>query len=227
MSMRLKAIPIAAIAAALLLAATASAAMVGIYRNGMDTTAQRAQLLKLAGKDCTRGGSESALRITLGQATPECSYRTPVVGRNVEIGATERLLSGTPKPAQHGAYLGLALRAGAGARYAMLVFPLQRKVQIVKIANGGAQYLAVDKNEKAVMGLNKANALRLRAVDSAEKGQVKITAYLGNTAVAEASDETGGEITGQFSGVTVGAAKSGNGVVASVDDVIVRVPVRF
>jgi hypothetical protein len=150
-----------------------------------------------------------------------------VIGRNVEIGATERLLSGTPKPAQHGAYLGLALRAGGGARYAMLVFPLQRKVQIVKIAAGGAQYLAVDRNEKAVMGLNKANALRLRAVDGAKKGQVQITAYLGNTAVAEASDENGGEISGQFSGIAVGAVKSGNGVVASVDDVLVRVPVRF
>lgn len=227
MPMRLKATLTAAIAAALILAAGASAAMVGIYRNGMDTTAQRGQMLKLSGKECSRGGSESALRITLGKATPECSYRTPVVGRNVEIGATERLLSGTPKPAQHGAYLGLALRAGAGARYAMLVFPLQRKVQIVKIASGGAQYLAVDKNEKAVMGLNKANSLRLRAINGSEPGKVQITAYLGNTAVAEATDENGGEISGQFSGVTVGAVKSGNGVVASVDDVLVRVPVHF
>jgi len=37
--------------------------MVGIYRNPMTTTAQRAQLVKLAGSSCTRGGSDGALRI--------------------------------------------------------------------------------------------------------------------------------------------------------------------
>lgn len=213
--------------AALALAGVAAAAMVGIYRNGMDTTAQRAQLVKLAGKDCARGGSEEALRITLGKATPECSYRTPVVGRNLEIGATERLLSTTPKKSQHGAYLGLVARAGAGARYAMLVFPLQRKVQLVKIDADGAEYLAVDRNEKLVKGVNQANALRLQVVESAEKGKVQLTGYLGSAKVVEALDEMGGELTGQFSGVLIGAVKNGNGVVGSVDDVVIRVPVRF
>jgi hypothetical protein len=227
MPTRLKATSLAALGATLILAATASAAMVGIYRNGMSTTAQRSQLVKLTGRNCVRGSAESALRITLGKATPECSYRTPVIGRNLEVGATERLLSGTPKKAQHGAYLGLTLRAGGGGRYAMLVFPLQRKVQLVKIAAGGAEYLAVDRNEKAVMGINGANALRLRAIDGAEKGSVQIRAYIGSALVAEATDEGGGSLGGQFSGVLVGAVKSANGVLASVDDVTVRVPVRF
>jgi hypothetical protein len=219
--------PLAMLAATLVLAAAATAAMVGIYRNGMDTTAQRGQLIKLSGKDCARGGSEEALRITLGKATPECSYRTPVIGRNLEIGATERLLSMTPKKAQQGAYLGLIARAGGGARYAMLVFPLQRKVQLVKIGAAGAEYLAVARNEKAVKGVNQANALRLRVVETAEKGKVQLTGYLGSAKVVEATDETAGELTGQFSGVLLGAVKNGNGVVGSVDDIIVRVPVRF
>jgi hypothetical protein len=228
MPMRLKAALIAALAAAALLAASASAAMVGIYRNGMDTTGQRGQLLKLSGKECHRGGSESALRITLGKATPECSYRTPVVGRNMEIGATERLLSTTPKPSQHGAYLGLALRAGGNARFELRVFPLQRKVQLLKVVSSEITYLAIDKSEKAVMGLNKANALRLRAVNGSEKGKVQVTGYLGNSAVVEATDESGGaSLPGQFSGISLGALKSPNGVVASYDDVLVRVPVRF
>ena len=216
-----------AVAATLALVGVAAAAMVGIYRNGMDTTAQRAQLIKLAGKECARGGSEDALRITLGKATPECSYRTPVVGRNLEIGATERLLSSTPKKSQQGAYLGLVARAGAGSRYAMLVFPLQRKVQLVKLDAGGAEYLAVDRNEKLVKGVNQANALRLQVVESTEKGKVQVTGYLGSTKVVEALDEMGGELTGQFSGVLIGAVKNSNGVVGSVDDVVIRVPVRF
>lgn len=227
MRTRSKAVLLAVLGAALLLAASASAAMVGIYRNGADTTAQRSQLIKLSGKDCARGGSAEALRITLGKATPECSYRTPVVGRNLEIGATARLLGTTPKKARHGAYLGVVARAGAGARYAMLVFPLQRKVQLVKIVAGGAEYLAIDRGEKLVRGVDKANALRLQVIETAERGKVQINAFLGSSKVAEAVDEMGGELTGQFSGVLLGAVKNGNGVVGSVDDVIVRVPVRF
>ncbi len=216
-----------ALAATLAVAGVATAAMVGIYRNGMDTTAQRAQLIKLSGKECARGGSEEALRVTLGKATPECAYRTPVIGRNIEVGATARLLSSTPKKSQQGAYLGLVARAGGDARYAMLVFPLQRKVQLVKITAGGAEYLAVARNQKAVKGANQANALRLQVVETAEKGKVQVVGYLGSAKVAEATDEMGGELTGQFNGILLGAVKNGNGVVGSFDDVIVRVPVRF
>lgn len=216
-------------AVGLLACAVAGAAMVGIYRNGMETTAQRSQLVKLSGKECARGGSESALRITLGKATGECSYRTPVIGRNMEIAATERLLSGTPKQAQHGAYLGLVLRAGGGARYAMLVYPLQRKVQVVKYApESPAEYLAIEKNVSAVKGLNEANALRFSLREGSQKGVAQITASVGGTPVAEAADEkSSAGIPGQFSGVVVGAVKSGNGLIASVDDVTIRVPVNF
>jgi hypothetical protein len=216
-----------ALAATLVFVGVAAAAMVGIYRNGMDTTAQRAQLIKLSGQECARGGSEEALRVTLGKATPECSYRTPVVGRNLEIGATERLLSSTPKKSQQGAYLGLVARAGGGARYALLVFPLQRKVQLVKVTSGGAEYLAIARNEKLVRGVNQANALRLQVVETAEKGKVLLNGYLGSAKVVEATDEMGGELTGQFSGVLIGAVKNANGVVGSVDDIVIRVPVRF
>ncbi len=229
MRTRSKAIFLAVLATTLVLATAASAAMVGIYRNGMETTAQRSQLVKLAGKECARGGSESALRITLGKATGECSYRTPVIGRDMEIAATERLLSGTPKQAQHGAYLGLVLRAGAGARFVMLVYPLQKKVQVVKYASEKpAEYLAIEKNVTAVKGLNEANALRFGLRETSQKGVAQVTASVNGTPVAEVADENGSSyIPGQFSGVVVGAAKSGNGLTASVDDVTVRVPVSF
>lgn len=204
--------------------------MVGIYRNGMETTAQRAQLLKLTGANCERGGSESALRVTVGKRTTECSFRTPVVGRDLEIGATERLLSGTPKPAQHGAYLGLELRAGGGAKYQMLVFPAQQKVQLVKIVSGGAEFLAVDRNERLVKGIDEANAMRLRAVNGrgpSEKGSCKLLAFLGGQLVAEATDGSTGELSGRASAVAVGAVKDADGVLASIDDVVVRLPSPF
>jgi hypothetical protein len=230
MRMRIAAILLAAAAAALLVSAVAGAAMIGIYRNGMETTAQRAQLVKLSGGSCTRGGSDGALRIAIGKATDACSYRTPVLGKNLEISATERLLSGTPPAAQHKAYLGLELRAGAGAKYQLLAFPLQRKVQLVKVSAEGAEYLAIQKDVKTVLGVNKANSLRLRALNvtsGPERGQAHLFAYVGGVLVAEATDEGAGEITGSASAVSIGATKGADGVIGSVDDVVVRIPSPF
>lgn len=220
----------AAVLGALAFSAFAGASMIGIYRNGMESTAARAQMVKLAGSSCARGGAGSTLRVELGKKTESCAYRTPVLGRDLEIAATERLLSGTPAALQKKAYLGLELRAGAGTRYELLVYPLQRKVQLVKVTPGATKYLAIVKNQVGVQGLNKANALRLRAVNVAsgkEKGDAKLLAFLGSTKVAEASDEAAGEITGNASAVLVGAGNNGAGLIASVDDVVVRVPSPF
>ena len=217
---------LAAALVCLLAAAASGAAMIGIYRNGMETTAQRAQLIKLSGSSCTRGGSDGALRIAIGKATDACSYRTPVLGRNLEISATERLLSGTPTALQRKAYLALELRAGAGAKYQLLAFPLQRKVQLLKVTGEGTEYLAVQKDVKELMGVNKANALRLRVLKPA-KGQAQLSAYVSGDLVTEATDEAAGDLTGAASSVAIGAVSGANGVIASVDDVVVRVPIDF
>jgi hypothetical protein len=229
--MRLRiATPLAVLAAALLLASSAGAAMIGIYRNSMDSTAQRAQLVKLAGHSCARGGSPDNLKITVGKRTEECAYRTPVVGRDLEIAATMRLLSGTPAKVQKKAFLGLELRAGGGAKYQLLVFPLQKKAQLIKRSGGEVKYLQIVKEAKEIVGLNMANSLRLRATNvttGPEKGSCKLFAYLGGTLLAEASDSGAGDLTGRATAVAVGALNNGSGVVASVDDVVLRVPSPF
>jgi hypothetical protein len=230
MRTRFSAVLLVAVATALLVSAAAGAAMIGIYRNGMETTAQRAQLVKLSGGSCTRGGSDGAQRIAIGKRTGACSYRTPVLGKNLEISATERLLSGTPPAVQHKAYLALELRAGGGAKYQLLAFPLQRKVQLVKVSAEGAEYLAIEKDVKTVLGVNKANSLRLRALNvtsGPERGQAHLFAYVGGALVAEATDEGAGDLSGRASAVSVGATKSAEGVIGSVDDVVVRVPSPF
>ncbi len=216
----------AALLAGLLTAASTGAAMIGIYRNVMETKAQRSQMIKLSGASCSRAGTGGALRIAVGKRTDACALRTPVVGRDLEISATQRLLSGTPPALQKKAYLGLELRAGGGAKYQLLAFPLQRKVQLVKVSAEGSEYLAIEKDVKGLLGVNKANALRLRAVNS-EPGKSRLSAYVGGTLVAEAADETAGELTGRASAVAIGAVKGGNGVIGSVDDVVVRTRVRF
>jgi hypothetical protein len=230
MGRRFSAVFLAALAVGALACAVAGAAMIGIYRNSMETLAQRSQLVKLSGTNCVRAGANGAMRVTLGKKTAACSFRTPVLGRDLEISATERLLSGTPENLQRKAFLGLELRAGAGAKYQLLVFPRQKKAQLVKVTAEGSKYLAIAKNEKAVMGVNEANNLVLRAVNVSsgpEKGQAKLFAYVGSTLVGEAVDAGAGELTGRNSAVIVGTLKNGNGVVASVDDVVVRVPSPF
>lgn len=219
-----------ALVASLVIASVAAAAMIGIYRNGMESLAQRKQLVKLAGRNCARAGVGGVMRITIGKKTSACSFRTPVLGRDLEIAATERLLSGTPTDLQRKAYLGLELRAGGGAKYQLLVFPRQRKAQLIKVTGEGQKYLDVARNEKAVMGVNQANKLRLRAVNvtsGPEQGQARLFAYVGNTLVGEAVDDGAGELEGRASAVAVGTIKNGNGIVASVDDVVVRVPSPF
>lgn len=230
MKARFAATFLAALAVGVLACAFAGAAMIGIYRNSMESLAQRSQLIKLSGSNCARAGANGAMRVTLGKKTASCSFRTPVLGRDLEIAATERLLSGTPENLQRKAFLGLELRAGSGSKYQLLVFPRQKKAQLVKVTAEGSKYLAIAKNEKAVMGINEANNLQLRAVNvtsGPEKGQVKLFAYVGTTLVGEAVDDGAGDLTGRASTVIVGTIKNGNGVVASVDDVVVRVPSPF
>lgn len=218
----------ALLAATMAFVPAAGAALIGIYRNGMETNPQRAQITKLSGQRCGRSGSNHALLIVVGKRTKECSYRTPVLGRDLEIAATERLLSATPMAVQRSAYLALDLRSGGGARYQLAVYPLQRKAQVRKIlADGGVEYLDIEKNVAGVGGADRANELRLRAfnvTEGPERGNCHILAFVGGKLIADVTDESAGDLGGQASGFSVGAAKVAKGAKASVDNVVIRIP---
>jgi hypothetical protein len=222
MKIRSIALTLAVLLATLALTASAGAAMVTIYRNSMDTTAERAQMVKVSGRSCTRGGIGTALKIEVGKRTASCSYRTPVLGRDLEIAATERLSSLTTRKLQKQAYLGLELRAGGGAKYQLLVYPLQRKVQITKVTAEGTEFLAIAKNQKVVEGLDKANNLRFR-VAKIGSAEARLLGYVGSTLVARGTDEIAGALPGRFAGVTVGASKNASGLVAGIDDLTIRI----
>jgi hypothetical protein len=227
MGSRLTAASLAVFLALFAVVSTAGAAMIGIYRNGMETTAQRAQLVKLSGRNCARGGGDDVLRVVIGKRTKECSFRTPVLGRNLEIAATERLLSDTPKRLQRKMFLSVELRAGGGARYQLAVYPVQRKAQLRKVLSDGTiEYLAIAKNESAIREIDKANKLRLSAIN-VDSGRCRLLASVGGKQVADFTDETAGELSGRASGFSVGSAQGATGAVASFDDVVVRVPSPF
>jgi hypothetical protein len=223
---------LAALGALLAPAGMAAAALVGVYRNGMGSQAQREQILKLAGDRCARSAAGTSIRVFVGKRTSECAYRTPVIGRDLEIAATERLLSGTPKKLQHRAYLGLNLRAGGGgAHYQLAVYPFQRKVQLRKArADGKLKYLEIAKDVGAVQGVGRANQLRLRAFNvtsGPDKGSCRLIAWVGGRQVANVLDGHAGELQGRTSGFGVGASGNAKGTVATVDDVVIRVPNPF
>jgi hypothetical protein len=212
-------------------ASVAAAALIGVYRNGMESKAQLGQIVKLSGRSCGRHGAAHALRVTIGKHTEQCSYRTPVIGRDLEIAATARLLSSTPKGLQKSTFVALDLRAGGGARYQFAVYPLQRKAQLRKIlSDGTVVYLDIEKDLSEVRGLDKANELRLRAfniTEGDEKGDCHLLAFVGGKQVSNVTDEGAGDLSGRASGFSVGSAKAAKGAEASFDDVVVRVPGPF
>jgi hypothetical protein len=216
-------------AGVLIFAAGAGAALIGVYRNNMETDAQRGQVVKLSGERCGRGGSAHAFKVVVGKATKECAYRTPVVGRDLEVAAVARLLGSTPMPVQRKAFLALDLRAESdGSRYQLALFPLQRKAQLRKVlVDGSVEYLHVEKNISTAQGVDRANKLRLRAFNDtsgSEKGSCHLLAYVGNKLVADVTDPTAGELPGRSSGFAVGAVGNAKGASASFDDAVIRVP---
>jgi hypothetical protein len=214
-----------------ILASVAAATLIGVYRNGMESKAQLGQIVKLSGHSCGRHGTAHALRVTIGKRTKECSYRTPVIGRDLEIAATARLLGSTPKALQKSTFVALDLRAGGGTRYQFVAYPLQRKTQLRKIhADGTIEYLDIEKDVAKVRGLDKANELRLRAfniTEGDEKGNCRLLAFVGGKQVSNVIDEGAGDLGGRASGFSVGSAKVAKGAEASFDDVVVRVPGPF
>lgn len=222
---------LALLALALGSAAGAGAAAIGVYRNPMGTDAQRGQILKLSGNRCGRGGSDTAFRVVVGKATGECAYRTPVVGRDLEIAAVGRLLGQTPKSLQRKAFIALDLRADEGGRYQLAVYPAQGKAQLRRVSpEGQVEYLQIEKNVPTVRGLDEANQLRLQAFNvtsGPEKGSCHLLAYVGAKLVADVIDPAAGELEGRASGFSVGTSGNAKGAAASFDDVVVRVPSPF
>jgi hypothetical protein len=223
---------LAAVFACLATAGTALAVKaIAIYANDMDSVAKRAQIVKISGSNCDRGGSDIALRVTVGKRTDECVYRTPVVGRDLEIIATARLLSGTPRALRKRTFLALNLRNGGGGNYQLAVFPLQRKFQLRKdLPDGTRKFLDVGKRIKRIHGINKANKLRLRAFNierTKDKDDCRLLVYIGDKRLAVVTDDHAGPLRGRYASVSVGSSKSASGATASFDDVLVRVPSPF
>src|SRR5262249_86557 len=120
------------------------------------------------------------------------------------------------------------LRTGGGDKYEVRAFPMQRKAQLIKVSEAGTKYLAVKKDVKEIGAINEPTVIRLRVESTPEAvASATVAAYAGPTVTAEVSEEAATELSGEFSAVSVGATKIAEGLIGSIDDLVVRVPVAF
>ena len=233
MPRKLPTILLAAIVAALCVAATVSAVKgFPIYANDMSTADKKGQVRPSSGRNCTRGGSPQALRVALGRKTRECIYRTPVIGRDLEIVATTRLLSGTPKELRRRMFLSVNLRHDEGmGRYQLRVYPLQRKYQLLRVVPGEAlRYLAVGKNISAIKGTNKANRIRLRAfnlIETPDKDDCRFLVFVNGKRLAVVLDKQSGPLKGRESSFSIGSRRAARGAIGSFDNIKILIPRPF
>ena len=233
MPRKLPTILLAAIVAALCVAATASAVKgFTIYGNDMTTAEQKSQIRPVSGRNCARGGSPEALKVELGRKTRECIYRTPVIGRDLEIIATSRLLSGTPKALRRRIFLSVNVRHEEGmGRYQLRVYPRQRKYQLLKVVPGeDIRFLAVGKGISAIKGTNQANRLRLRAfnlLDTRDKDDARLLVFVNGKRLAVVLDKHSGPLKGRETSFSVGSRRAARGAIGSFDNIKVRIPRPF
>jgi hypothetical protein len=222
------AIPLA-IAGSAVATAAAIAAVIPIYSNDMASTASRSQLVKFGGGDCSRGGGSGGLKVTVGARTRECQLRTPVVGTNLDIKATARLLSGTPSPIQASVFVAVAVRDASDGQYQLAVFPKKGSFQLRRdVPPNGARTLLAHGDANSVKAVGQPNKLRLQAFPSPD-GSTRLTGFVNGHKVASVVEDahTASTLGGRFSTVSVGAAKAVKGASASFDDLTVAVPDPF
>ncbi|MEK6278696.1 MAG: hypothetical protein AABM29_11860 [Actinomycetota bacterium] len=217
-----------AVLAALAAGAVAVAA-VPIYSNEMSTAGDRKELSKVGNARCSRSGEAKVLKMRIGKQTEECSFRTPVVGRNLLIVANERLLSGTPESIRDRVFIGLGLRVGNNGGYELVVFPAKGSFQLRKESpsNGEVTVLAQGRSPK-VKDVNKANKLRLQAFAD-DSGALRLAGFVNGKQVASAleSSDAAAKLPGRYSTIEVGSNKGAKGATASFDDLQVSVPNPF
>ena len=210
-------------------AAVAAAVTIPIYTNDMSSAGVRGQIVPLTGKSCDRGGAAAALKVTVGKRTRECQLRTPVVGANLDVKTTTRLLSSTPAAIQARTFVAVGLRNGGGGQYQLAVFPKKGTFQLRRdLPPDGTRTLLAKGKAPKIKGVGKPNKLRLQAFSTSD-GTTQVIAWVngGNVASVAEDAHTATALAGRFSTISVGSVKAAKGAAASFDDLSVAVPDPF
>lgn len=219
------ALALLATALALGLAAAAALATVTVYKNNFSGKPEARELEHVEGSSCDKSWRRSAenLLVKVKKGPEVCGYQPPVEGDSDQPDhdwqAKAKLLNDTPKGVRDGAYLAVAVRVGKDAGYELRVFPTTKKYELRRSPSGGGGPFPATGTGPAIKGINKANALRLKA-----KGAT-VTALANGTQLAQETDPNPGDVGGRKLEVAIGHTKnSGKPVLAVLDDLALRVP---
>jgi hypothetical protein len=210
----------------------AAAQSVPIYENGLKSVNARSQIVTRSPGNCKRGGSEVALRVTVGKQTKACNFGVPVVGRDVELTATGRIFKSIPSQLKKSIFLGANVRQGRdGSQYQLAVFPSGRRFQIRKILpNGSLRVLKGGRNVASIRAFSEANRISLRAyngVAGLPASSARLVAFVNGKVVGVADDARGNELKGRDSGFSIASGRNATGAAGSFSTVVVRIPNPF
>jgi hypothetical protein len=209
--------------------AVALGATIPVYSNAMTSASSRGQVVRLSGSQCSRGAGAGALKLAVGKRTRECQLRTPVIGANLDIKTTARLLAGTPGPLQAKVFVAVGLRSGNGGQYQLAVFPKKGSFQLRRdLPPDGTRTLLAKGKSPAIKPLGKPNKLRLQTFSSPD-GTTHVIGWVNGRNVGSVTEDahTATGLTGRFSTISVGSEKAAKGATASFDDLSVAVPDPF
>lgn len=221
--MRPTAIALAAAAALLALAGGALAA-VTIYRNGFPGPVRMSEMRKVSeGGSCGRSNAGKTMSVRLGRRTLACSYRTPAIGKDLEIAVTGELSRKTPAALRRRVALAVAVRSGVRSDYTLTVYPGRRRWVLSRAARPAAgedvtRTTLGAGREDFIRGSGRRNRLRIRAFGDT------ITAWVNEKIVARYTDPNTRPLTGRQATVSLLADRAARGGVARFDSVTVLVP---
>ena len=112
---------------------SAGAAVIGIYRNSDGAEGPARRRSSSSPGRAARRRLDHALRIVVGKAHQGVRLPHPGARPRPRDRRDRATAQGTPKPVQRKAFLASTCAPGAGARYQLAVFPLQRKAQLRKL----------------------------------------------------------------------------------------------
>jgi hypothetical protein len=195
----------------------ASERAVTIYRNPMSSRADLRELQKTQGRRCARRRDDGRAAIVVGRRTDECTFRTPVVGKDIDLSATVNLSKSTPRKLRRRIELGIGVRVGDDDAYELEVLPFHRRIVFSRTIDGDRQVL-LREDESFVRGPGKTNRLTLRVFGSG------VLAEVNGRQVSNMEDVRANAVRGRDTTLTIGSTRTANKARGLFDSVKVRVP---
>jgi hypothetical protein len=197
--------------------AASALATVTVYRNDFAGRGRVAEFRKVGAGRCTRVNDRQTMTLRVGASTVACSYRSPVIGRNLEVAVTTGLLAETPRALQSSVATAVALRSDGQSSYSLAVFQRTKRWVLTRTSSAGSQTLQKGRLA-SIRTVGRANRLVLRVFGA------DVAASINAKTVARYTDPNPNELSGSDAAVLVFGTRSARGSAARFDSVSVRVP---